>query len=167
MGLEIERKFLVKDDSWRDQVEYQAPIVQGYLANDTRLSVRVRKHPAPGHAGDVAFLTIKSATVGLSRSEYEYPIPPQDAIGMLTELAIAPLIEKTRYFVRVGAHLWEIDVFDGANSGLVVAEIELAAEDEPFEMPSWAGREVSGDARYYNVNLAFTPYSQWATEISR
>jgi adenylate cyclase len=155
MAVEIERKFLVKNDSWRKNVESQVHIMQGYLANGVNASVRVRVK------GDAAFLTIKGATAGIRRSEYEYRIPVEDAEAMLRDLALFPAIDKVRYNVRCGKHLWELDLFAGANEGLVMAEVELVSEDEAFELPEWAGDEVSGDSRYYNVNLAQRPYNSW------
>jgi adenylate cyclase len=98
---------------------------------------------------------------GLTRSEYEYPIPAADGAAMLAELAVSPPIDKVRYRVRCGEHVWDLDVFAGANAGLVMAEVELGREDEPFLMPDWAGREVTGDQRYYNVNLARRPFRDW------
>ncbi|MGD8207320.1 MAG: CYTH domain-containing protein [Thiohalocapsa sp.] len=155
MATEIERKFLVNGEGWRDAVESETRVMQGYLANNQNATVRARVK------GERAFLTIKGATRGVSRSEYEYEIPVADAEAMLHELSVSPPIEKTRYRVRCGAHLWELDVFAGENAGLVLAEIELGHEDESFEMPDWAGREVSDDQRYYNVNLARHPYRHW------
>jgi adenylate cyclase len=155
MAVEIERKFLVKNDSWRASVEGESHIMQGYLANDDNASVRVRVK------GDAAYLTIKGEASGISRSEYEYRIPVDDAQAMLRELAMFPPIDKVRYSVRFGRHLWDLDLFAGENEGLVMAEVELGAEDEAFEMPPWAGEEVSGDSRYYNVNLARAPYKHW------
>jgi len=155
MGVEIERKFLVKDDSWRSDVESEAHLMQGYLADSDKATVRVRI------TGNVACLTIKGPTVGVRRSEYEYPIPLADAQAMLRDLAVYPAIDKTRYQVRVGRHLWELDLFTGENAGLVLAELELGSEDEPFELPAWAGKDVSDDPRYYNVNLARNPYQHW------
>jgi len=155
MGVEIERKFLVKDDSWRSDIESQARLMQGYLADGDKGTVRVRVK------GDVAYLTIKGPTAGITRSEYEYPIPVADAQAMLRELAVYPTIDKTRYWVRSGKHLWELDVFAGENAGLMMAELELGSEQEAFELPAWAGEEVSGDPRYYNVNLARNPYLSW------
>ncbi|MCG6862883.1 MAG: CYTH domain-containing protein [Chromatiaceae bacterium] len=155
MGVEIERKFLVKNDSWRSNVESEARVVQGYLASDAHLTIRVRLK------GEAAFLTIKGATSGITRSEYEYPIPVGDAEAMLRELAPSPAIEKTRYKLRCGNHLWELDVFAGENAGLVMAEVELGSEQEVFAMPEWAGEEVSDDRRYYNANLAKNPYRRW------
>jgi adenylate cyclase len=155
MPVEIERKFLVKDDSWRAQVESESHIMQGYIAETPAVTVRVRVK------GDRAFLTIKGATKGLSRSEFEYPIPVEDAVQILDELAVSPAIDKVRYGVRAGNHVWDLDVFAGENAGLVLAEVELSTEDDTFEMPDWAGKEVSGDPRYYNVNLARAPFQSW------
>ncbi|MEA3276617.1 MAG: CYTH domain-containing protein [Pseudomonadota bacterium] len=155
MGVEIERKFLVKNDSWRDQVESEAHVMQGYLANNANATVRVRVK------GEDAFLTIKGGGEGIRRSEYEYPIPVSDAEAMLRELAVSPAIDKVRYKVKCGDHFWDLDFFAGDNQGLVMAEVELSTEDETFEMPDWAGEEVSGDPRYYNVNLARNPYRHW------
>jgi adenylate cyclase len=155
MGIEIERKFLVKNDTWRDQLESAVRIVQGYLANNAGLTVRVRLK------GEEAFLTIKGSSQGISRTEYEYPIPFGDAESMLRELAVFPPIDKVRHRVKSGAHVWEVDVFAGENEGLVLAEVELGSEDEAFEIPDWAGQEVSGDPRYYNVNLARNAFKRW------
>ena len=155
MGIEIERKFLVMNDAWRARVESGVHIMQGYLASIEGLTVRVRVK-----AQD-AFLTIKGPTRGISRAEYEYPIPVEDAEAMLRELAILPPVDKMRHRVREGAHVWELDVFSGENAGLVMAEIELVSPDEPFEMPEWAGDEVSDDPRYYNINLARHPFKDW------
>jgi adenylate cyclase len=155
MAVEIERKFLVNDDRWREQVFRHSKMRQGYLNDTKQSSVRVRV------AGDTAYLNIKSATLGIYRKEYEYSIPVGDANEILSELAQKPLIEKTRYYVKNAGHVWEVDVFEGDNAGLVVAEIELSGEDEVFERPSWAGAEVSADPRYYNVCLAKHPYKTW------
>lgn len=155
MAVEIERKFLVENEKWRDAVESSEHIMQGYLAANANATVRVRVK------GDKAFLTIKGATEGITRSEYEYPIPVEDAEQMLRELSASPVIDKVRHLVRCGSHLWELDVFSGANEGLIMAEVELAAEDETFELPVWAGDEVTADPRYYNVNLARNPFSHW------
>lgn len=128
---------------------------QGYLVGGDKGSVRVRV------SGGRAWLNIKSATVGIARTEFDYEIPPADAGQILETLCVRPLIEKTRYFVDYAGHCWEVDVFEGDNAGLVVAEIELRSEDEPFERPPWAGKEVSEDRRYYNAALAQRPYSRW------
>lgn len=155
MATEIERKFLLKDDSWRDSSSDSKPIIQGYLANTERGSIRVRL------AGGKASLNIKSMTLGVTRTEYDYAIPADEARAMLRELCLQPLIEKTRYYVPYAGHTWEIDVFGGANAGLVVAELELQRADEAFAQPSWLGEEVSHDPRYYNVCLTEHPYSAW------
>ncbi|MEZ0388384.1 MAG: CYTH domain-containing protein [Verrucomicrobium sp.] len=153
MGVEIERKFLVKSDAWREGPTgtlYR----QGYLSRDKDRTVRVRQ------AGAQGFLTIKGGRSGLSRSEFEYPIPLADAQEMLT-LCLPPLIEKTRHLRTHQGFLWEIDEFHGENAGLIVAEIELPAEDTPFEKPAWVGADVSHDPRYFNSRLAEHPFSQW------
>ncbi len=156
MAIEIERKFLVTSNSWKDEVSKSRYYKQGYLANmEGGASVRVRI------AGEKANLNIKSMTLGVRRQEYEYEIPLADAQKMLNDLCAGPVIEKTRFFVKHKDHTWEIDVFDGDNDGLVVAEIELSDEDEAFALPSWAGKEVSDDQRYYNVCLAQHPYKEW------
>lgn len=155
MGVEVERKFLVADESWRADVTSATRIVQGYLAQTDSATVRVRVK------GDTGFLTIKGVSVGIARSEFEYEIPVADALGMLDELAQGPVIDKVRHLVPVGAHVWEVDVFSGDNAPLVMAEVELASADEAFVRPGWAGTEVSDDQRYFNVNLARTPYSSW------
>jgi adenylate cyclase len=128
---------------------------QGYLSIGGDCSVRVRI------AGTKAHLNLKSATLGVSRSEFDYPIPLTDGEQILETLCLKPLIEKTRYLIDHGEHVWEIDVFEGDNTGLVVAEIELIDPHEPFELPEWAGVEVSGDPRYYNVSLVKHPYKDW------
>jgi adenylate cyclase len=155
MGVEIERKFLVKSDAWRVSAGEGTRLLQGYLANDAKATVRVRIR------GEQAFLTIKGVTTGISRSEFEYSIPVDDAEAMLRELAVVPVIEKIRYRVPCGAHVWDLDVFAGENEGLVLAELELEAADDAFDHPAWAGDEVSHDPRYYNVNLASHPVSRW------
>lgn len=158
MATEIERKFLVLDDSWRAEATRSVRMRQGYLSGGGQSSIRVRVQ------GDEAFLNIKSATLGVRRLEYEYPIPLRDAEEMLDRLCAGPLIEKTRYDVPRAGHVWEIDVFEGDNAGLVVAEIELDGEDDFFEKPAWAGAEVSHDPRYYNVSLVKNPYKNWRPE---
>lgn len=155
MAREIERKFLLADESWREQAGPGQFMAQGYLGSEPACSVRVRV------AGERAWLNIKSATVGVERDEYEYPIPAEDGRRMLETLARRPLIEKTRFIVRHGVHLWEIDEFAGDNAGLVVAEVELTAVDEPFERPDWLGEEVSDDPRYLNAALVEHPYRDW------
>ena len=155
MAVEIERKFLVLDDSWRSRAEPGVRYRQGYLSDGGPASVRVRI------GGGRAYLNLKSATLDMQRSEYEYEVPVTDAEEMLDHLALRPLIEKTRYEVHHGAHVWEVDVFEGDNAGLVVAEVELSAPDEAVELPDWAGEEVTDDPRYYNVCLVSHPFKDW------
>ena len=154
MAEEIERKFLVRGDGWRAQAS-GTRFRQGFLSTDPDRTVRVRV------AGARGMLTIKGRTVGARRPEYEYEIPLGDAERMLDSLCERPLIEKVRFELRAGAHLWEIDVFEGDNAGLVVAEIELESEDESFERPDWLGEEVTEDPRYFNANLVENPYRTW------
>lgn len=153
MGSEIERKYLVRDGEWTPQ-EPGIPMRQGYLSAGGTTTVRVRVE------GAAATLTIKGPTVNLSRSEFEYDIPVDDAEEMLRTLGEG-VVEKTRHHVVVGDHTWEIDVFEGENAGLVTAEIELDAEDEAFVRPSWLGAEVSHDPRYRNSSLARQPWKAW------
>jgi adenylate cyclase len=155
MAREIERKYRVINENWKSAVEAEATLKQGYLTAQPDLAIRVRID------GAQAQLNIKSATSGISRSEYEYAIPRQDAEEILANLVSGTVIDKTRYKVRCGEHLWDLDVFHGDNQGLVMAEIELEREDEPFEMPGWVGEEVSDDPRYYNANLIRHPYRDW------
>ncbi len=155
MGLEIERKFLLLNDSWREQVERRIEIQQGYLAQDERSAIRVRIF------GEQAHLNIKATEDGIHRHEFEYGIPLEDARALFEHVVKGPVVEKVRHELPVGPHLWEIDEFLGANAPLVVAEIELASADEPFERPAWLGQEVSTDRRYYNSSLARKPFSQW------
>ncbi len=162
MGTEIERKFLVTNDDWRSQAVDSRSMAQGYLAADGPCSVRVRV------SGDDANINIKSAILGIERSEFEFPIPVGEARALLETFCRDKLVSKTRHYVPYADHTWEIDVFDGANKGLVVAEIELGAVDEAFSQPAWAGREVSNDRQYYNVSLVEYPYRDWpATDGDR
>ncbi len=154
MGVEIERKFLVQGSAWKTLGE---PVFfrQGYLSSQKERTVRVRIE------GERAVITIKGKSVGATRGEWEYPIPVADAAELLDGLCEQPLIEKYRRKIAVGAHVWEVDEFLGANAGLVVAEIELGAEDEVFDQPDWVSDEVTDDARYYNSNLIRHPFSNW------
>ena len=156
MATEIERKFLILNQDWQEHVGAEVHIAQGYLASNEFSSTRIRIQD------DKANINIKSATLGISRTEFEYVIPVDDAQQMINDLCVKPVIEKTRYFVRHNKHTWEIDVFSGDNEGLIVAEIELSSTDEAFETPSWIGEEVSNDARYYNVCLVKNPYNTWS-----
>ncbi len=154
MGTEIERKFLVTGDEWRTMAS-GVWYYQGYLCLKKKGTVRVRI------AGDQAFLTIKGKSSGISRMEYEYPIPLADARVMLTQLCGQPIIEKKRYKIIYQGFIWEVDEFFGDNAGLLVAEIELEAEEQVFVKPAWIGEEVSFDNRYGNASLVRNPYSAW------
>ena len=154
MALEIERKFLLKDDSWKSHVVRSHILKQGYLAASPGPTVRIR---TSDHS---AFLTIKGKTTGISRVEFEYDVPMEEALELLKLSANAP-IEKTRHIVKANGHVWEIDVFEGANLGLVLAEVELQSEDEQIVLPSWIGIEVSDDPRYFNSYLSQNPFNEW------
>lgn len=154
MAIEIERKFLVVGDTWRATAQGTA-YRQGYLCNRTESNVRIRI------GGNAAWLTIKGKTVGMSRPEFEYPLPLADAEELL-RLCQQPLIEKTRYCVEHAGHTWEVDVFGGDNAGLVMAEIELQDPGQVFDIPDWVGKEVTQDPRYYNACLQLNPYRQWS-----
>lgn len=159
MAIEIERKFLVRNDRWKEGADQGTLFRQGYMIGGETASVRVRIE------GDRANLNIKGATLGVRRSEYEYPLPLEDARELLDSLCEKPLIEKTRYRLQYGGHEWEIDVFHGENEGLIVAEIELNHESESFPPPEWLGEEVSDDIRYYNVSLVKQPYMLWKDQL--
>lgn len=154
--IETERKFLVVNDGFLTQATQQTPIAQGYLNTHPGRTVRVRI------SGEDAFLTVKgkSNDTGLSRFEWETQIDLRAAKNLL-ELCEPGAIRKTRYIVPSGPHFYEVDVFEAENHGLIIAEIELESEDEPFEKPDWLGPEVSGQPRYYNANLIKTPYRLW------
>jgi adenylate cyclase len=152
MSVEIEREFLVLPE-WRPRDEGDH-IRQGYIASTDGCSVRVRTR------GDRAYLTVKGPTVGLSRLEFEYSIPLADAVEMLSRLCTR-VIDKHRHLEVHGQHTWEIDVFHGDNDGLILAEVEMAAEDDVVTLPSWAGVEVSRDPRYRNSRLAREPFCTW------
>lgn len=154
MGIEIERKFLVASDAWRAGVSRSTRFSQGYLSRDPARTVRVRL------AGEQAFLTIKGATLGAARAEFEYAVPVADARALLA-ICDGPVVEKVRSLCTYEGMTWEVDEFLGANAGLVLAEIELDAEDQPFARPPWLGAEVTGDARFVNANLAVRPFTSW------
>jgi adenylate cyclase len=154
MGVEIERKFLVRSEGWR-LLGQPLLMRQGYLSSHPERVVRVRI------AGEQAFMTIKGKNVGASRGEWEYPIPLADAAELLERLCEQPLIEKYRRRIAHAGFVWEVDEFLGANAGLVVAEIELPAEDTAFDKPEWVGEEVTQDVRYLNSNLIKRPFSRW------
>jgi len=153
MGTEIERKFLVRDQSVLDGavgIAYR----QGYLSIDPERTVRVRR------AGDHADVTVKGLSRGATRAEFAYEVPLEDASALLA-LCHRPIIEKTRYRIDHGGLTWEVDVFEGDNDGLVVAEVELPSAETAVALPAWAGDEVTADARYYNANLVRHPFRDW------
>ena len=154
MGLEIERKFLVKDDSWRSQAK-GTKYRQGYLNRDKERTVRVRTIQGKG------FLAVKGMTKEGTRVEYEYQIPLADAETLLQEICEKPLIEKNRYKITIGGITWEVDEFFGENEGLIVAEVELDNKAQVFDKPVWIGEEVTEDPRYFNSNLIKHPHSKW------
>lgn len=157
MGREIERKFLVRSPEWKTGaagVLYR----QGYLCRQEARTVRVRI------AGGQAYLTIKGQAQGVTRLEYEYPIPLAEAQELLEHLCMKPLIEKTRYRIEFRGRLWEVDEFAGENQGLVVAEVELESPDQPLELPDWVGEEVTHDPRYLNASLVEHPFSRWGQQ---
>ena len=160
MGLEIERKFLVADPTIVVGLDDVA-ISQAYLLDDPACVVRVRR------AGDRGFLTIKGEAIGITRPEYEYEIPPVDADTILATMGPGRPVEKTRYRLPAGKITWEIDVFGGANDGLVVAEVELTDEKQVVSEPAWLGPEVTDDPRYLNVNLARHPFRDWSDDDSK
>ncbi len=153
MGVEIERKFLVCNSDWR-KLGVPVHYAQGYLVADGTRTVRVRI------AGDGAFLTIKGASTGMSRLEFEYQVPVDDAIQLL-RLSATPVIEKYRTKILFEGKIWEVDEFEGENKGLIMAEIELVSENEDFDIPTWIGEEVTYDLRYYNSRLAIHPFNSW------
>lgn len=155
MANEIERKFLVKRESWTPPAEGGVNYRQGYLSVEPARTVRVRI------AGDNAFITVKGITSGIERMEFEYPIPVRDAGTMLDVLCVRPLVEKVRYRVPFAERVWEVDDFLGDNEGLLLAEVELPDRGAAVTLPAWIGKEVSGDPRYFNSNLAANPYSRW------
>ncbi len=153
MGQEIEYKYLVVTDDWREGARGQL-LRQGYLNRGPQRTVRIRI------AGEAAYLTIKSLRTGIVRDEFEYSIPVADAEQLLS-MCLPPLIEKRRYEVEYRGHTWEVDEFLGDNAGLIVAELEVPSVETPFELPPWVGRDVSEDPRYFNSQLAETPYNTW------
>lgn len=164
MAIEIERKFLVIGNGWRDAAHEVTPMAQGYINDQAAMdsgamkaSVRVRI------AGDEAYLNLKSRELGHTRQEFDYAIPVDDARALLS-LCVGGLVDKRRHYVNHEGHLWEVDEFLGDNAGLVVAEIELASADVPFARPDWIGTEVTDEPRYYNLALATRPYLEWSDD---
>ncbi len=158
MAIEIERKFVVTGNKWRDAESIY--YCQGYLNRDKHRTVRVRI------AGDKGFLTIKGLTTGAGREEYEYLIPLDDAKAMLA-LCEGSIVEKNRRVIQYKGLIWEIDEFLGDNEGLVIAEIELETEQQKIDFPEWVGAEVTDDARYYNSNLSINPYNTWRENVNQ
>jgi adenylate cyclase len=155
MGLEIERKFLIDHEKWGKVTKPEAcNLKQGYILSEERKTIRIRVDD------EQAYITIKGATLGITRSEFEYIIPHKDGVELLQQFAVS-YIEKARYCITVGNKVWEVDVFGGDNAGLIVAEIELDHEDEQFLLPEWVADEVTRDERYYNSNLSVHPYKNW------
>ncbi|OLP19298.1 adenylate cyclase [Leptolyngbya sp. 'hensonii'] len=154
MAIEIERKFLVNGEAWRS-LGQGTPYRQGYIATVNGTTVRVRI------AGTQGYITLKGFKTVLARSEFEYPIPLEDAATLLEQFCDRPLIEKVRYRIPIGDLVWEVDEFTGENQGLIVAEVELQDEQQAIELPDWVGAEVSHDPRYLNANLVRHPYSRW------
>ena len=154
MAIEIERKFLVLDETWRTDAQ-TLQCEQGYLLLGPPVSVRVRI------MGDTATINIKHTATALTRHEYQYPIPQADARELLDNSCQETNIKKQRHHVKLGDFTWEIDEFEGENQGLIVAEIELESEDQQFPRPAWLGEEVTNDPRYLNAALTQTPYTTW------
>ncbi len=154
MGKEIERKFLIKEDSWRVNAKGKR-YRQGYLNSAKERVVRIRT------IDDKGSLTIKGMVTGATRAEFEYDIPADEAEAMLDDLCEKPLIEKNRYKIEFGGLVWEVDEFMGENQGLAIAEVELESEDQRFEKPAWIGEEVTGDPKYFNSSLIQHPYTTW------
>ncbi len=161
MSQEIERKFLVASDGWRRGADQGRRLRQAYLAETERAVVRVRIED-----DQRGFLTVKSAAPGLTRTEIECPLDVSEA-ETLIELRQGSVLNKTRFHIRHAGRIWEVDVYSGDNDGLVVAEIELAREDEAVELPPWLGEEVTGAARYYAARLARHPYAAWSAAERR
>jgi adenylate cyclase len=157
MGTEIERKFLLTGDAWRENARGLL-LRQGYICSRPEGTVRVRTSHNQG------YLTLKGKTTGITRCEFEYLIPLEEANILLDQLCERPVLEKIRYLVDYKGFTWEIDEFLGDNAGLLIAEIELEAEDQSFAKPDWVGEEVSGDARYFNSSLSRNPYLRWKKE---
>lgn len=155
MPTEIERKFLVDDKKWEALAKPKGNrYKQGYILSEEKRTVRIRV------TEDAAYITFKGASTGITRSEYEYAIPVNEGNEILDNFATSA-IKKTRFIIKYAGHVWEVDVFDGDNNGLIVAEIELQSEEEEFEKPDWVGQEVSHDARYTNASLSVHPYKNW------
>ena len=152
--IEIERKFLVKNIP-NNEIQYSHKIRQGYIAKNKNRVIRIRQKE------NDYFITIKGNKIGISRFEFEYPIPKNDGKILLENFCQDEIIEKTRHYVENKGHTWELDVFHGKNEGLIVAEIELMSEDQAFHIPSWIESEVTNQEKYYNMNLLKKPFKEW------
>lgn len=157
MAYEIERKFLVTSDAWRQQIGKTLEIKQAYFCNTEKASLRIRISDQTG------YISSKSMTQQIRRHEFEYEVPLHDAEFMLEYMCMGSPIVKNRHLVKVDQHIWEVDEFLEDNEGLIVAEIELGHEDEAFTKPEWAGEEVSADRKYINMSLVTNPYKLWTT----
>lgn len=154
MAIEIERKFLVKRIP-EDKIKYSHNIKQGYVVSDKQKVIRIRKKM------NDFFITIKGNKTGISRFEFEYKIPENDANQLFENFCNEGIIEKTRHYIEHKGHTWELDVFHGKNEGLIVAEIELKSEEETFSLPEWVDQEVTDQDKYYNMNLITKPFKNW------
>tara|TARA_B110000008_G_C16486023_1_gene370147 strand:+ start:17 stop:502 length:486 start_codon:yes stop_codon:yes gene_type:complete len=154
LAIEIEKKFLIKNIPF-NQIQYSHKITQGYIVSDQYKVIRVRKK------NNEYFITIKGNKIGISRFEFEYKIPKGDANDLFQNFCKIGVIRKTRHYVHYKNHIWEIDEFHNENEGLIIAEIELNSEDEKFHIPDWIFKEVTGEAKYYNMNLIKHPYCKW------
>jgi len=161
MGIEIERKFLIKNERWRSLVETSKSCTQGYVNLKGNGSIRIRI------IGDKGFVTLKGPREGIRRSEFEYEIPVADATILLDSFCDAAVISKIRHELTYEGNLWEIDEFSGENNGLLIAEIELESEHQTVSLPDWVGKDVSEDERFFNAHLAKHPISSWSPEASR
>ena len=157
MAYEIERKFLLTSDAWRQQIDRTLEIKQAYFCNTEKASLRIRISDQTG------FISSKSMTQQIRRHEFEYEVPLQDAEFMLEYMCMGSPIIKKRHLVKVDQHVWEVDEFLADNEGLIVAEIELGYEDEPFTKPEWVGEEVSSEKKYTNMTLVTNPFKKWTT----
>src|SRR4051794_10421488 len=155
MGVETEKKFLVKKDLWNKVKKGGTLYRQGYMLREENKTIRIRLIE-----GDQGYITIKGKAKGFSRPEYEYPIPGKDAEELLQNFCDA-VVSKRRYKINIEGKLWEVDEFLGDNEGLIVAELELDNETEQFNLPEWIATEVSGDQRYYNSELSVNPFKNW------
>ena len=154
MAIEIERKFLVKQPPLH-LATYSLNIKQGYIVKNKNKVIRVRKQDLD------YFLTIKGSNAGISRLEFEFPIPKDDAEELFLHFCQTDIINKTRYYIKHENHTWEVDEFHGKNQGLIIAELELQSEDEKFNLPDWIGDEISNDNKYFNMNLSKHPFKDW------